>query len=156
MVHRSQRDELGSAFSRHPDTVQAGPAGPLTYPRWGSEVKRRDPARVGPKRGLSVRCNTYLVPQFGRGCVSRAFDDALEPPTAACWREREKSLVRCWSLHDSPCPLGTQRQREPLLVEIFYYFFFKPNILRPALLRGRERCIHHLPKQSSFPLGHPS
>ncbi len=120
---------------RSADTIQAGPAGPLTYPRWGSEVKRRDPARVGPKRGLSVRCNTYLVPLFGRGCVSRAFDDALKLPTAACWREREKSVVRCWSVHDSPCPLGTQRQIEQLLVEIFL-FFFKPKILRPALLRG--------------------
>ncbi len=32
MVHRSQRD--GWAAPRHPDTVQAGPTGPPTYPRY--------------------------------------------------------------------------------------------------------------------------
>ncbi len=34
----------------------------------------------GPKKGLNVQCNAYLVPRFGRGCVSRAFDDALNCP----------------------------------------------------------------------------
>ncbi len=34
----------------------ARPAGPLTYPRWGSVVERRDLARSVPRRGLSVRC----------------------------------------------------------------------------------------------------
>ncbi len=29
------------------------------------------------------------------------------------------SMVRSWFVHDSPCPLGTQRQRQPLPVEIF-------------------------------------
>ncbi len=42
MVHRSQWDGLVSA-TRHPDTVQAGPS---TYPRWGSKVNHRYPARV--------------------------------------------------------------------------------------------------------------
>ncbi len=38
------------ALARHPDTVQAGPAEPPTYPQWGSEVERQDPARAARRR----------------------------------------------------------------------------------------------------------
>ncbi len=37
--------------TRHQDTVQAGPAGPPTYPRWGSKAKRRDPVRGWTEEG---------------------------------------------------------------------------------------------------------
>ncbi|KTF72562.1 hypothetical protein cypCar_00046223 [Cyprinus carpio] len=67
-----------------------------------------------------MQCNTYLVPRFGRGCVSRAFDGALKPPNAACWCERRMSVVWCWSMCDSTCSLGTQRQRNPLSCQDFW------------------------------------
>lgn len=38
------------------------------YPQWGSEVERRN---IAPKWGLSMQCNTYLVPLLGRGCLRR-------------------------------------------------------------------------------------
>ncbi len=76
--------------------------------------------------------------------MSRAFDDALEPPTAACWQERENSVVWCWSVHDSPCPLGTQRQREPLLVEIFF-FLNQIFSARPSSTRGASTISRSSP-----------
>ncbi len=68
------------------DTLQAGPARPPMYLRYGSEVERRDLARGGPRRGLSVRCTLTWFQSLAEG-VWVAFDDAPEPPTAACWRE---------------------------------------------------------------------
>ncbi len=62
------------------------------------------------------------------------------------------SVVRSWFVHDSPSPPGTQRQRQPLPVEIFE----KKQIIHPALLRGRERCTYPLPKQFPLSLGRPS
>ncbi len=58
------------------------------------------------------------------------------------------SGVRSWSVHDSPCPLGTQRQRQPLPVEIFETTDYPPG---PPL---GERCP--LPKQFPLSLGRPS
>ncbi len=97
------------ALARPPRTVLVTPTNPLTYPRWGSEGERRDPARrlvAGPKRGRRV-WRTYL--RSGRGCVSSAIDRPLEPPTAAHWRERRVSVTQVWLVHNPPSPLGTQR-----------------------------------------------
>ncbi len=58
------------------------------------------------------------------------------------------SGVRSWSVHDSPCPLGTQRQ--PLPVEIFETDY------PPTPLRGRDRCFYPLLKQFPLSLGRPS
>ncbi len=46
MVRRSYRGGLGSAsFTRLRETMPAGPTGPPTYPRRGSEVEYSDPTR---------------------------------------------------------------------------------------------------------------
>ncbi len=52
--------------------------------------------------------------------------------------------------------LGPRGRENRFLSRLLLFFFLNQKILRPALLRGRERCIHHLLKQSSFPLGRPS
>ncbi len=80
----------------------------------------------GPRRGLSVRCTFICFHILAEGAWV-ALDDALEPPTAACWLRGRMSGVRSWSVHDSPCPLGTQRQRQPLPVEIFETTDYPPG-----------------------------
>ncbi len=61
------------------------------------------------------------------------------------------SVVRSWFVHDSPSPPGTQRQRQPLPVEIF-----EKNRLstRPSSGGGRDALT--LSRSSSLSLGHPS
>ncbi len=84
-------------------------------------------------------------------CVSRAFDGALELPTAARWRQRRMSVIQVWPVHNSLCLLGTQRQRKlPFMFSLLNKT--KQKILHPALLRGKEWRVHHLPKSSSLHL----
>ncbi len=62
------------------------------------------------------------------------------------------SVVRSWFVHDSPSPLGTQRQRQPLPVKIFE----KKTDYLPGPPPGRERCTYPLLKQFPLSLGCPS
>ncbi len=80
-----------------------------------------------------------------------AFDDALEPPTTACWREGGW----VWSEVDPSMTLRAllgPRDRDYR----FLLRFWKKQIIHPALLRGRERCTYPLPKQFPLSLGRPS
>ncbi len=78
-------------------------------------------------------------------------------PTAARWRERRREAIPWCTARNSP-PLGTQRLRKLLLVKFWVPLASGPmaeqeqNILHPALLRGRERCGHHLPMSSLLTL----
>ncbi len=56
--------------------------------------------------------------QIGRGCVSSLWWRSRTAHCCLLARGR-MSVVRSWFVHDSPSPLGTQRQRQPLPVEIF-------------------------------------
>ncbi len=53
-----------------------------------------------------------------RGCLSSLWWCSRTAHCCLLARGR-MSGVRSWSVHDSPCPLGTQRQRQPLPVETF-------------------------------------
>ncbi len=109
----------------------------------------RDLARGGPRRGLSVRCTFTCFHNLAEGAWV-AFDDALEPPSAACWREGW-----VWSEVDSSMTLQAllgPRDRD----NRFLSRFLKKLIILPALLRGRERCTYPLPKQFPLSLGRPS
>ncbi len=101
----------------------------------------------GPRRGLSVRCTFTCFHSLAEGAWV-AFDDALEPPTAACWQEDG------WvgSGVDPPITLHAllgPRDRDNL----FLSRFLKQQIIHPALLRGRERCTYPLLKQFPLSLG---
>ncbi len=96
----------------------------------------RDLARGGPRRGLSVRCTFTCFHNLAEGAWV-AFDDALEPPTAACWREGGW----VWSEVDSSMTLQA---------------LLGPRDRDNRFLRGRERCTYPLPKQFPLSLGHPS
>ncbi len=96
-----------AALARLPDTVQAAPTEPPMYPQWGSKEERRDLARA--TSGWSEagsECEVQRLPgsTVGQrdwlGLVSRAFDDALEPPSAACWQQRRMGVVWVWSVCD--------------------------------------------------------
>ncbi len=103
-------------------------------------------------RGEVWVCGARLpASKFGRGCVSSLWWRSRTAHCCLLARGR-MSVVRSWFVHDSPSPLGTQRQRQPLPVEIFE----KNQIIHPALLRGRERCTYPLPKQFPLSLGCPS
>ncbi len=148
MVLRSQRDGWAAPGTQTP------------YKR-----DHRDHRRT---RSRAARWNAGTWPVADRGevwvCGARlpasnlaegawvAFDDALEPPTAACWREGGW----VWSEVDSSMTLQAllgPRDRDNRFLS---RFLKKKQIIHPALLRGRERCTYPLPKQFPLSLGCPS
>ncbi len=109
----------------------------------------RDLAHGGPRRGLSVRCTFICFHILAEGAWV-ALDDALEPPTAACWREGGwvgSEVDPSMTLHALLGPRDRDNR--------FLSRFLKQQIIHPAL-RGRERCTYPLPKQFPLSLGHPS
>ncbi len=95
-------------------------------------------------RGGVWVCGTRLPASIiGRGCVSSLW---WRSQTAHCCllARGRMSGVRSWSVHDSPCPLGTQRQRQLLLVEIFETTDYPPG---PPLGEGEM----HLPSPEAVP-----
>ncbi len=73
---------------------------------------------VADRAGVWV-CGARLPASIiGRGCVSSLWWRSRTAHCCLLARGR-MSVVRSWFVHDSPSPLGTQRQRQPLPVKIF-------------------------------------
>ncbi len=81
---------------------------------------------------------------------SRAFDDAPEPPTAACRREGGLVGSRFYPSMTLHALLGPRD-----IDNHFLSRFLKQQIIHPAFLRERERCTYPLPKQFPLSLGSP-
>ncbi len=70
------------ALARPPETVQAGPGEPQTYPRWGSEVEHRDPTRKAARSEVGSECAVRHLPGSMAGQGAR--EKASRPRTGPC------------------------------------------------------------------------
>ncbi len=106
---------------------------------------------AGPQQGLSVLCNTYLVPRSNRGC-RRGFGDLLElhdaSPLAIEEVDESGEVLLLLLLFES--------SSNPEMIETALLFKIwgrnrnkrKQRIYHSASLRGKDRCSHHLLKSS--------
>ncbi len=65
-----------------PETEQAGPGEPQTYPRWGSEVEHRDPTRKAARSEVGSECAVRHLPGSMAGQGAR--EKASRPRTGPC------------------------------------------------------------------------
>ncbi len=107
---------LGS--SPAPRHHTSGTSGTPDVPAVGQRGGTQGPGPWWTEAGSECAVHTYLLPLFGRGCMSSLWWCSRTAHCCLLARGR-MSGVRSWSVHDSPCPLGTQRQRQPLSVKIF-------------------------------------
>ncbi len=70
------------ALARPPETVQAGPGKPQTYPRWGSEVEHRGPTRKAVRSEVGSECAVRHLP--GSKAEQGAREKASRPRTGPC------------------------------------------------------------------------
>ncbi len=81
MVLRASETAWG-ALARPPETVQAGPGKPQTYPRWGSEVEHRGPTRKAVRSEVGSECAVRHLP--GSKAEQGAREKASRPRTGPC------------------------------------------------------------------------
>ncbi len=158
----SQRDGLGSTNQACRDR-KSGTKGTTAYPQWGSEVERRDAARgalFGRRPLAGSECAVQHLPgstvgqgvQERLGCPSRT---ARCCPLATEEVDESGEVLLLPLLFEPSSDL--EMTETALLLKIWVPLAAGPaaeqkeknkGFTTPALLRGKERCSHHLLKSS--------
>ncbi len=139
-----------------------GPRGPPAYPQWGSEVERRDAARGALFERRPVAGSECAVQHLPGSTAGQGVQERLGCPsrTARCCPLATEEVDESGEV--LLLPLLSEPSSDPEMTETALLLKMwvplaagpaaeqkeKQRIYHPALLRGKERCSHHLLKSS--------